>query len=113
MGFDTIAAQTVINLQKEYPHIKLILVIPCNNQTKGWSEKDIVEYERIKEKASDVIYTSDHYYNGCMHKRNRYLVDNSSVCICYLKNTFGGTFYTVNYAKKNSKIILNIYQYNI
>ena len=29
LGFDTIAAQTVLNLKENYPQIKLILVLPC------------------------------------------------------------------------------------
>ena len=32
LGFDTLAAITVINLKKKYPHIKLILILPCRNQ---------------------------------------------------------------------------------
>lgn len=41
LGFDTIAAQTVLDLKKKHPEIKLILVLPCKNQTRGWTEKDI------------------------------------------------------------------------
>ena len=41
LGFDTLAAQTVLELKKEYPHIKLILVLPCQNQTRGWKSTDI------------------------------------------------------------------------
>lgn len=46
-----------------------------------------------------VVYTAEHYYRGCMFKRNRHLVDNSSVCICYLTSDHGGTAYTVRYAQ--------------
>ena len=56
LGFDTLAAQTVLELKKDYPQIRLILVLPCNNQTRGWSETDIYEYERIKAKADKVVY---------------------------------------------------------
>ena len=108
MGFDTLAAQTVLELKKDYPHIKLILVFPCLNQTRGWNEKDIAVYEAIKEKADKVVYTSEHYFNGCMQKRNRHLVDCSSLFICYLKECSGGTLYTVNYAKTSGVTVLNI-----
>jgi len=40
LGFDTIAAQTVLDLKKDYPQIKLILVLPCPSQAKRWREKD-------------------------------------------------------------------------
>ena len=32
LGFDTIAAQTVLNLRKKYQQIRLILVLPCYSQ---------------------------------------------------------------------------------
>ena len=48
------------------------------------------------------------YTRGCMHKRNRHLVDNSSACISYLTENKGGTFYTVNYAKSKGVEVINI-----
>ena len=108
LGFDTLAAQTVIRLRESCPGIKLILVLPCLTQTKGWRIEDVEEYERIKAQADKVVYTSQQYTPGCMHKRNRHLVDNSSVCICYLTKDSGGTAYTVRYAKKHSLEIINI-----
>ena len=44
----------------------------------------------------------------CMLKRNRHLVDGSSVCIAYLAQEKGGTAYTVNYAKEHGLTVLNI-----
>ena len=108
LGFDTLAAQTVLELKKDYPHIKLILVLPCRNQTRGWNEKDIAIYEAIKVKVDKVVYTSEHYFNGCMQKRNRHLVDYSSLCICYLKESKGGTAYTVENAAKKGLQIINL-----
>ena len=61
LGFDTIAAQSVLDLKKEYPHIKLILVLPCPNQTMGWKAKDKRMYEYIKSRADKVVYTSQEY----------------------------------------------------
>ena len=34
LGFDTLAALTVLRLRKQYPQIKLILVLPCRDQTR-------------------------------------------------------------------------------
>lgn len=85
-----------------------ILVLPCKSQTSGWKQTDIDEYERIKAAADKVVYTSEVYYRGCMHKRNRHLMDNSSLCICYLMEDRGGTYYTVNYARENGLQIINL-----
>lgn len=109
-GFDTIAAQTILELKKEYPHIKLILVLPCLSQTRGWQESDIKMYEYIKQQADKYVYTSEKYFNGCMQKRNRHLVDYSSTCICYLNSDSGGTAYTVKYARSKGLNIINIYE---
>lgn len=108
LGFDTLAAQTVLLLKQRYPWIKLILVLPCKDQAKRWSAQEIEEYERIKSSADKVVYTSEHYYSGCMHKRNRHLVDNSSLCVCYLTERTGGTAYTVEYAAKNNLTVINV-----
>ena len=66
------------------------------------------EYERIKALADKVVYTSQEYTKGCMHKRNRHLVDHSSVCVCYLTKKDGGTAYTVDYAEKQGLEIFNL-----
>lgn len=107
-GYDTIAAETVLELKKDYPQIKLILVLPCRDQTKGWLEADIRKYNVILEKADKVVYTSDYYFRGCMHVRNRHLVDHSKYCICYLTKASGGTVFTINYAKKQGLEVQNI-----
>lgn len=108
LGFDTLAARTALRLRENYPGMKLILVLPCLTQTRGWKPEDVAEYESIKAQADHVVYTAQQYTRGCMHKRNRYLVDNSSVCVCYLTKERGGTAYTVNYAEKHKLKIINI-----
>lgn len=109
-GFDTLAAQTVLKLKPNYPSIKLILVLPCLTQTRCWRPEDIAEYERIKSQADKVVYTAQQYTPGCMHKRNRHLVDHSGVCVCYLTKESGGTAYTVRYAKEKGLEIVNLVQ---
>lgn len=108
LGFDTLAAQVVLRLRERYPQIRLILVLPCLNQTRGWSQADVDIYEELKRRADKVTYTSESYFRGCMQKRNRHLVDNSSVCICYLTKPAGGTAYTVSYARRCGLRIINV-----
>lgn len=108
LGFDSLASLTVLKLKKRFPSIKLILVLPCRSQTRGWRREDIETYEEIKAAADEVKYTSEAYTRGCMHLRNRYLADHSSVCVCYLTQSSGGTAYTVNYAKKKRLSIINL-----
>ena len=107
LGFDTMAAQAVLALRAAHPEIRLILVLPCLSQTKGWPEADKAAYQRILEQANDVVYVSQEYTRNCMFQRNRALVDRSSVCICYLTRQSGGTAYTVNYAQQKGLRICN------
>ncbi len=108
IGFDTICAKIIIEKKKENPDIKLYLALPCHNQDYRWNMSQKAEYKYIIENADKVEYISDKYSPWCMHIRNRYMVDNSKYVIAYCKSEKGGTFYTVNYAKKKNKIINNI-----
>ena len=108
LGFDTLAANAVIAARNNNPNIKLIFALPCKNQTKGWKQKDIEEYERILTLADEIVYVSEEYYDGCMQKRNRYMADNSSHCVFYMTSPRGGTAYTVKYAIENDIELHNI-----
>lgn len=61
IGFDTIAAQAILSLKKEYKQIKLVLVIPCKDQANKWSYEDKVIYENIKDRSDEIVYLSDNY----------------------------------------------------
>lgn len=101
LGFDTLAARTVLRLKKEYPKIRLVLALPCppSEQTLRWTNQQKGEYQEILEQADEVITLSPKYVNGCMLERNRYMVNNSVKLIHYLRSDRGGTKYTVKYAK--------------
>ena len=102
------AQQTVY--VKRNCHIKLILVLPCQDQTRGWIEKDKSIHHLILKQADKVVYTSVEYFSGCMHTRNRHLVNCSSVCVCYLTNFRSGTGYTVAYARRQGLKVINLAQ---
>lgn len=108
LGFDTLAAQMVLKLKPRYPHIELRLILPCRDQTRGWSVIQKNNYRHILGQADQVMYLSERYYPGCMQMRNRYLVDHSAYCICYCVRSRGGTAYTVEYARQNGLEIVNV-----
>ncbi len=105
LGFDTLSAQCVLRLRKEHS-IKLAVAVPCRDQSRGWNTFDKELYEKILAYADEVITLSETYTQGCMHKRNRFMVDNSGALVAYLTKMRGGAFYTVNYAKNNNKEII-------
>ena len=108
LGFDSLAAEAVIVQRKEIKDIRLVVVIPCRDQAARWSAEQRARYEQINRAADEVICLAEHYYQGCMHDRNRYMVDHSRVCICYLTERTGGTAYTVEYARSRGHKIFNL-----
>ena len=109
-GFDMLAEEMVLQLKENYPHIRLILVLPCppEQQTMKWSDDQRHRYYDILQKADKVRILSPQYTDGCMLERNRHLVDNSAYLICYLRKQYGGTSYTVGYAKKQGLQIIPV-----
>lgn len=108
LGFDTLAAMTVLKLKSKYPQIQLHLYLPCMNQSEKWKADEKEKYEYIKQQANLISYAAQTCSPECMLIRDRYLVDKSSVCIAYCKQAKGGTVYTVNYAKKKDVPIINL-----
>lgn len=109
LGIDIVVAELVIDLRKKHPNIKLECVIPCLNQTIKWQEDSKERYENILNNADKITYVSNtSYFNGCMQKRNLYMVDNSSLLIAVFNGANGGTKSTIELARKkglNIKII--------
>lgn len=109
IGFDTLAACRVIIAKRTRSEIRLVLALPCRNQTERWpSGNQLKLYKYLLGAADDVIYTSQMYKEGCMAERNKWMVDHSSVCIAYYGGQRGGTASTVRYAESLGKEIINI-----
>ena len=110
LGFDTLAALTVLDKREKYPNVRLIICIPCPDQSRSWSERDRAIYDGILSRADGTVLVSDRYFKGCMHLRNRYMADNSQYCIAYCldENGKSGSAYTLNYAKKVGDRTINL-----
>ena len=108
-GFDTLAAISVLALREKYPNVRLCLYLPCRDQTKDWPFGEHMLFEEILSRADEVHYLTPTYQKGCMHARNRALVDGSDLCIAYLTENRGGTLYTCSYALKQGVALRNLY----
>lgn len=106
LGFDTVCASMIISMKQMGYNIKLHMAIPCKGQEENWHYNQIKLYNEIIAEADKVDYLQQAYSDGCMLKRNMYIVDKSSYCISYLRRSWGGTKKTVEYAtKKGLKLI--------
>ena len=109
LGVDTMAALCILNLRRQYPHIRLELILPCPTQTEQWQESDVLLYEQIMERADIYRYVSQSYYTGVLQMRNRSLVEGADVCVAYLRTSHGGgAAYTAAYALKQGLELINL-----
>ncbi len=110
VGFDALAATAVLKLKENYPHIRLVMVLPCppEQQSSRWNDEQKKRYYKILGQTDKVRILSPQYTDKCMLDRNRYMVDNSAYLICYLHEQRGGTFYTVNYAERKGLEIFKL-----
>ena len=107
-GFDTVAALCVASLKKDYPNIKLHLILPCRDQHKYFSNESKHFYEYTKKIADSITYTQEKYHSSVMYIRNRVLVEGADMCIAYLTSLSGGTYQTVNLARKSKVKVINV-----
>ena len=105
LGVDSDFAQTVLKLKEKYP-VTLECVIPYSDYSVRWSFEDEKRNYEILRRADEKTLISEKYYNGCLFKRNRYMVDKSDLVIAVFNGEKkGGTFYTLSYAEKQGKHI--------
>ena len=108
MGFDRMAARTVLALKKTYPHVRLHLLLPCRGQDAGWQAKEKAAYERECKAADEVTYLADQYYEGCMQVRNQALVDHAHIMVAFVTNPRSGAGQTVRMAKAKGVPVINL-----
>lgn len=107
-GFDMLAEETILSLKDCFPEIKLYLALPFPGQADKWSFSEKKKYEDFLTNCDWAGYLFERETKGCMHVRNRYLVDHCEYCISYQTKDEGGTAYTTSYAKKQGLSVINI-----
>ena len=116
LGFDMLAEQILLEEAENDGRIKLVLALPCRDQTGKWLKTGsggtelLREYMRIKAAASAIIYVTDFYKDGCMRERNQFMVDNSSFCVAYYNGSVrSGAGQTYRMAVRGGLKIYNIH----
>lgn len=100
--FDQACASVVHRLKERYPQIKSILVFPYRDFS-IFNDSLFDEIVYPFESHTFSYYT----YKGNIPKRNRILVDRSSVAICYVYRS-GGASKTLDYAKRQKLKIVDL-----
>ena len=107
IGVDLDFAEMVQHLRgTKYSHVKLEIAIPCDNQDLKWSLDDKQRYKEILADAEIITQVGHKYTSWCMQKRNEYMVDKADKVIAFWNGEeHGGTWNTIQYAKKRGKEI--------
>lgn len=108
LGFDQVAAALIIAKKEAGRNIRLLFALPCRNQDEPWSTEQKQLYHDLLAEADKIVYVSDEYTDGCMKKRNRYLVDHSAYCVCARLYPMSGTDQTVKYARQKGLCVINV-----
>ena len=109
VGFDTICAREVILFKITHPDVKLILLLPCKDQDKLWSDEQKMRYYHTLSAADEIVYVSDEYTKDCMQKRNYELVRVCDMLIGYVSSERSGAAQTFRMAKKMGKTVYNLF----
>lgn len=112
LGFDTMAAEEVLEMKRDYGDIRLCLYLPCIDHDAGWTYGDRQKFCDIKERADEIYYvTKGAYSEGCMQKRNRAMVEAADCGIAYMVNSLSGSAQTVRLAEKKGIDVVNTADY--
>jgi len=107
-GSDTFFCEAVLSFRENHAGITVEAAVPYENHGSGWCDEDRGRYLLLLGQCDFVSYVSSDYSKYCMLRRNRYMVDNSSVLIAVFDGKPGGTKYTLGYAVKRGLEIIEI-----
>ncbi len=100
LGCDMYFAEAVLALKELYPDAELEAVIPCGSQPERWTRPQRERYNSLIDRCDRVSVLQVHYTPDCMMRRNRCLVDRSSLLLACYRGTPGGTRSTILYAMR-------------
>lgn len=107
-GCDFYFAEAVLTLRAQYEDVTLEAAVPCPTQARGWPESDRVRWESLLAQCDQRTMIQEQYTQGCMLRRNRYMVDHSALLIAVYDGTSGGTRYTLEYALRQKVPFIDI-----
>ena len=92
-----------------YPALRLICVIPHEDQATTWSDEWRDRYFKLVDRADDMVLISHPYTNDCYQKSDRYMVDNAAalLAVCDGRQS-GDSAYTVEYAQRKGREVVLI-----
>jgi len=107
-GCDMFFGEAVLRLKALHPDITLESAVPYTDQSVRWRPELKTRYDAIIDAADYHTLVCVEYTGDCMKRRNRYMVDNSSVLIAAYSGSSGGTMQTMLYAIRQKIEIIEL-----
>ena len=112
-GWDIICGEKVIELKKQFPHVRLVSVAPYKTEffvrEKCWTPDWISRAREVFRQHDMGVKVAECYRKGIYYARNDLLIEHSSELICYHDGGRGGTKYTVDRAYGKGLTVRNLY----
>ncbi len=100
-GSDLYFGQAVLDLRQNHSDVTLEAAIPFTGQADHWPPADQQRRMDLLNQCNLETVIQHRYSPGCMSRRNRYMVDRSSLLIAvYGGVAHGGTWNTLSYAAR-------------
>ena len=107
IGCDMYFAEAVLKLKEQHGDVTLEAAIPFGDQPGRWGQALRRRYNSLIDRADKVTVLQIAYTPDCMMRRNRYMVDHSSLLLAAYTGSPGGTQNTILYAERTGvKVIL-------
>ena len=105
--FDLYTATIIKRIQKSIgkDNNEFICVLP-------YSEKNINDYENYYDYVTIPECIGTSHPKGAIAKRNRWMVEQADLFICYIERNEGGAYNALKYAEKLGKEIINLANIN-
>ncbi len=97
-GFDSAVYSCLKQLRQHYPHIRVWIVL-------AYLPTEKQRYEDL----SDTMYPEiEGHPRFAIERRNRWMIDHSDYCICYIRQSWGGAWKFARMAKQRGLHIRNL-----
>ena len=96
--FDSTVYACLKHLRNQHPHIRVCVVLAYLPTEKNECDN-----------PADTIYPEiEGHPKFAIERRNRWMIDHSGYCICYINHTWGGAYKFAKLAKQRGKTVINI-----
>lgn len=106
--FDQIVSSTVLRVKRNVFDANSTLTWVLPYETADYRD-NMDSYHEYYDEVEICSESAAGHFKGAIQKRNRHMVDRADLLICFVEKEEGGAYQTMQYAIKNGKKIINIF----